>query len=164
MTSERDLERAAIYQYRDSFKRALVEAFTGREVKLVTLTYRDDAFIHEPTAKYLLDRARFLMDASHSTGVLLAETSKAGRLHLHGIVDTSSKRLRKRQQWLQQEWGKKYGRCTFDVITDFVGAIQYLCKAIGPSTEYYWKVRGHAKPTGSTGRESRRRSDQSDDP
>lgn len=160
MTSERDLERATIYQFRDSFKKGLYEAFIGRQAKLVTLTYRDDAFIHEPTAKYLLDRAKFLMDASHCTGVLLAETSKAGRLHLHGLVDTSSKRLRKRQEWFQQQWGKKYGLCTFDEITDFLGAINYLCKAVGTSTEYYWKVRGYAQPNGSARDQSRSTGDE----
>lgn len=123
-------------------KVGLYEAFHRKETKLWTLTYRDSFVLAgEPSPKRLLDEWNRYSRLTGSSGMLLAERSKAGRLHLHGLADTSSEFLNHAANLDAELWKHRVGRITLDPVTDLMGAIAYLCKAFGPDTEYSWRVK-----------------------
>lgn len=72
-------------------------------------------------------------------GVFVVETSHMGRQHIHGFVASNVARDT-RHITFKQVVDVQIGKCQYDPVTDLIGAIAYVTKAFGPSTEYTWRL------------------------
>lgn len=134
------------YEYRAGVKEGWYEWLAARkrerETYLVTLTWSDAKLDRPPTAKWLMAKAVSRAKYQGLAGVLVAETARGdGRLHIHGVLhrsgETSGSVL-----GLTAKWAERYGFAHAKVVTDLMGAVTYIGKAVTADT--LWEMLDNA--------------------
>lgn len=133
------------YEYRSSTKEGwyqwLVEGRRGREQWMVTLTWADSKLERPPTAKWFMGRAVAEARRQGLGGVLTAETGRGdGRLHIHGVLHRSGESSGD-VLGLVARWATQYGFAHVEPVTDLMGAVTYIGKAV--TAETVWEMLGN---------------------
>lgn len=133
------------YEYRQAMRegwyRWLLEQRKGEQF-LVTLTWSNDKLERPPTAAWLAKTAEREIRRAGLAGVVVVETARGdGRLHVHAVLEQSGLTGGKVSD-LVIRWVTRYGFAHQEPITDLMGAVMYLGKAVTAETE--WRMLEHA--------------------
>lgn len=131
-------EKDAVHGYRSEHREGVYQWMlglraAGNPMWMLTFTYDDKKVMGEPSEKRLLESADKRLRKAGVPAYITAERGKGdGRLHIHGIAVGKRNRLDE----VVTYWHDVYGFTHVDAVTDLMGAVFYVTKAIGPET--YW--------------------------
>lgn len=127
-----------VHEYRANMRAGLYNFLQERypDALFFTGTYDLDKlkFVAEPSQIWLATQARNLLAKTGASGIVIAERSRAGRLHVHGLLVNSPS-----ADVMASIWNETIGNTTLTPNTDLFGAVHYLTKAFGPESEYAWQ-------------------------
>lgn len=128
------------YEYRQAIRSGwyewLAEERQRGEQYLITLTWSQEKLQRPPTANWLRKRAAREVRAQGLGGVLVAETARGdGRLHVHGIVQARTGTSGSVDA-LIEKWSHEVGFAHMKALTDLMGAVMYVTKAVTSETEW----------------------------
>jgi hypothetical protein len=135
-------EKEATFEYRRKWREGTYEWWRRQEAdqpqhdsRAITLTLRDvfGGKLREGTFANWLDS---WLVASGCTGVLVVETTRGdGRLHAHGVVSGPKTKVRR----ALDSWKRTKGYTLDKPITDKMGWIMYMFKAVNEESTVLWR-------------------------
>lgn len=129
-----------VWRVRQDFRNGLYDALRNEPaIEMVTFTVSPDRYPHGLSERAIADMAGRLADHEGSRAVVVAETSKGGTVHLHGLVPVADDRDRIANKRYVETWRRTVGHVHVAPVTDLMGAVTYVTKTFGPNSEYQWR-------------------------
>ena len=130
-----------LWEVRKNFREGLYDKVREYDEQFMfTGTWEAKKLLFEPTPEWLVAQVKRYFDASSARGVVTAEVSRNGRLHVHGLLVASDDRSRRSMDEFVRYWTTTLGYGHLTKVTDLMGAIMYITKTFGEETLYEWRL------------------------